>query len=273
MDLFATLAGIAALVTWWIHTFLGHRFVYHPLLKAGMHEFPRTVLIVCWHFTTYFLALLVLAIFWAATMPGSVELRTVLGVGAALTLPFSLLFMGVGKWRTGRYWKMPQIYLLGSIAFFQVLALLLPTDFPKNQVVGLVLGLILLVLSLVHILWAQGRTWPAASQDQLTELVVGQPKTQRFPGKGLTWLVAIFLALAALGAASFPHFPNPAKAWIGLMWLLTSAFLVRGVGGFWDYRLRPWTRTLPFGHWNRVLYSPVSVVMGLLALVLVTGAG
>ena len=266
MILFALLAALAALITCWVHTFLGHRFVFQPITQSSAHAFSRATFEVCWHFATLALVLFVVALL-AAALPwvdkpfGPILLTGVL----LLSTFFALMFLWVSKRRFNSYATLPQSRLLGAIALFTAAALAYPLQVSVPLGLGMVLALFLFCLAAIHVLWALGSTWPAKTGSELTELVVGTSGERPFPAKNLTLLVAGLLAAAGIWVLlSGTGFANRTLSEYGTGFLAVL-FFVRGFGGYWDYRLRPWTRQQPFAYWNRVLYSPICLLMSLLA--------
>ncbi|MEO1170674.1 MAG: DUF3995 domain-containing protein, partial [Myxococcota bacterium] len=88
--------------------------------------------------------------------------------------------------------------------------------------------------------------------------------TQRgtFPGRGACFAVAGALTLAGVSVLL-----APASIWLTYApWLVGGVFLLRGIGGYLEGFARPECLTLPYGFWNRTLYSPLCLGLATLAL-------
>lgn len=272
MLLFSAFATLSALVTFWVHTFLGQRFVVAKLQQASFDPFAKATMMVCWHITTYLLALITLAAGTAtfSVVSESME-RFLLLATFLLSLPGALVFLLISARAFKSAFSMPQSRLLGSIALFSGLAYLFPVRVPSNQGLAGVTAAFLAAIALIHFVWARGISWPAKSMGDLNELVVGQPALQRFPGKGMTNLVAVTLSLFALAFTFVAAVDQGSKSFtIGLI-VIASIFLLRGILGFFEPWLRPQTKAYPYAHWNRVLYSPVALLIGVLGILAVVG--
>lgn len=270
MYLFSILACALALMTWWVHTFLGHRVVLKPMLAAEFSSFARATIEVCWHATTLML-FAVCGVLVAATISADQSTGQLLWLIAfSATVPFAGLFIFISHRRFGRWWKMPQSFLLGSVGLASSLAWFFPIQVSLKTGYAIILASLLLLLALLHVLWALGNPWPGKSSQELSLMVVGNKPGASFPGSTLTFAVAAFLGGA--GAAVLVNMANADISLLsGFIWFLAGMFLLRGVAGYIDPLLRPWTKNMPFKHWNQVLYSPVSLLMGMLALGLALG--
>jgi hypothetical protein len=130
-------------------------------------------------------------------------------------------------------------------------------------IAGVLLGLI----SLIHIYWAVGGHWPGNSTQNLTETVVGVARDQGMPGPAACLLVAACLAVAAvLPAIHVGLIPIevPEIALTVGLWGLVGVFALRGLGGLFERHFRPSIIGLPYDRLNRVLYSPLSLVLAAL---------
>lgn len=100
-----------ALVTWFVHTFLGQIYIVPPLLKAEMHVVPKYTHFYCWHLVTLMIAALVGAFAWAALDPSAWEVAILATVVSAIACLWSLaLTLTV---RRGKPWQMPPWALFG----------------------------------------------------------------------------------------------------------------------------------------------------------------
>ncbi len=124
-------------------------------------------------------------------------------------------------------------------------------------------------LSLLHLSWAAGSRWPGTDDADLFDLVVGAPLSPRasaagagVPGVAACVVVAVLLAGAgAVVVASV----DVLAVCVGVV------FFARGVGGFFDARLRPATVGTRFERLNRVFYSPLCLALAALVAVAVVG--
>lgn len=127
---------------------------------------------------------------------------------------------------------------------------------------GVTISIALAVLALVHAHWALGGHWPEKDPGRLAELVVGTRGPM--PSPLACWVVAGLLAGAALltlGASGWLSLPFPGWFVEIAAWCVVVVFTLRGLGGFFDARLRPGIRGLPYHRWNLVLYSPLCLIL------------
>lgn len=117
----------------------------------------------------------------------------------------------------------------------------------------------LLAISLAHLIWALGGTYPARSPDLLAKTVMGMPgrtKVPRLPSAAIA--IAIFAAgLVALSLAD----PDAGTSLITLGGALALVFLGRGAIGYtkaWRER----TPIEPFRTMDRKFYSPLCLALG-----------
>lgn len=258
MYLIAWMTLFYALVTWWIHTFIGHRRVHQPVQMSNASSFSRSTSWVCWHMITWVLMLMAVGLACAAW--GLWFRNQALTLAFVLSLPFALVFMVAGKRFRQSWLAMPQIFLLGPIAAGTAMDYALPLKIATHTAVAVAIGLVLLTLAAMHAYWAAGGSWPAKNRAALTECVVGQPSSHGFPGTLATWMVA----LALLAMAVLAWLP---RDWSGVgvgSYLVAGVFALRGFGGFFEPLIRPITRQLPYGFYNKILYSPLCVGMAAL---------
>ncbi|WP_152544945.1 DUF3995 domain-containing protein [Deinococcus phoenicis] len=133
---------------------------------------------------------------------------------------------------------------------------------------GLVLAL-LVALSGLHVYWGLGGVWPGHDPRSLACLVVGGAEDGRLP----TPLACFGVAVALLLAAAALHFAAAGGAFGGLARVaafgVAGVFLLRGALG---YVLPALTHTgKAFDRLNRLIYSPLCLVLGGLALALLLG--
>lgn len=269
MAVLTTMTAFAAIVTWWIHTFIGGQRVLNPLITSEIAGFPKAVMMVCWHAITYFLGVMALGLTWASFNHHHSAHDLVLWGSIAMTLPFALGFIVVGKQRFNRWFVLPQFYLLGGISILSACSLFFFKVLDAQMVLGMGLGVVLSILAAIHVIWAFGSPWPVKTQQELVALVVGMPAGKPFPGKLATMGVGMMLGVSGCVLIYTSLLGIQTNMLNTGLWSLACVFCLRGLVGYLDTLLRPWTKSLPFRYWNRVLYSPISLMMGLTALAMV----
>ena len=129
---------------------------------------------------------------------------------------------------------------------------------------GVLAASLFTVLSAIHCYWAFGGQWGHSS---VIPEVGGKP---RFcPGKSVTSLVAVLLALAALTILGQLGLWGAAlPAWL-FSWgtrVISGAFFLRGIGDFRVVGLFKQVRTTRFAYWDSHLYVPLCMTVAVLAL-------
>lgn len=137
-----------------------------------------------------------------------------------------------------------------------------------SSIIGVLIFLPLLTAGIAHLLWSLGIRWPISDKALLARTVVGTPGEPAMPNKLLTFIVALFiLGAATAGLAVADH--SSGGWWLTLIGAaLALVFLTRGVLGFtaqWRTRFP----TEPFATYDRKLYSPVILAIGIGFLILV----
>ncbi len=135
-----------------------------------------------------------------------------------------------------------------------------------EQFVGRTTSGVLLGVAGIHAAWAAGWTWPAASSKELAELVVGE--SDEFPGTAATLAVAAASTGAALliGERACVDKPRRLES-LSRIGTTTAAgvLLLRGVAGLIPRAVED--KTPEFQRWNKLLYSPLCIALGLGAAV------
>ncbi|MGK2948886.1 MAG: DUF3995 domain-containing protein [Acidimicrobiales bacterium] len=129
-----------------------------------------------------------------------------------------------------------------------------------SAVSGSVAAIVLAGGAIVHGLWARGSTWPVASREELADLVVGR---RPMPGPLACATVSTALAGAAAVTAhsSMTGRSKPGRWTRAAATAVSGVLLVRGIGG----AVVDAGNVAPeFRRWNRRLFSPLCVVLGLL---------
>lgn len=138
---------------------------------------------------------------------------------------------------------------------------------------GIAAGLlasVLLALAALHLYWARGGTWGWSVV--LPERPDGGGRVIS-PGPILTAVVAFFLALAALlvlGAAGFLSLPVAPRFLRFAVSVLGIVLMLRAVGDFRWVGFCKRVRGTRFAFWDDRLFSPLCLVLGGLAALVVS---
>ncbi|MFT5358980.1 MAG: hypothetical protein ACI9KE_006222 [Polyangiales bacterium] len=142
--------------------------------------------------------------------------------------------------------------------------------------VGLFLSLVFGFLAGLHVYWARGGLWPGTDPRSLLEHVVGASPSAETPSPAACLVVAGLLSVAAclpLALLGWVPMPMQLAEWVGLAaYGCAGVLLLRGLYGYVDHRVRPATLETPFFRLNRVLYSPLCLLLGGLMLYLSSSA-
>ena len=133
------------------------------------------------------------------------------------------------------------------------------------MLIALFLTLTMAFVAGLHAYWARGGLWPAKSEQELSGMVVGDPRLTGMPPRSLTWLVAGVLA----GIAAWPLILAPFLSMIlpwGLLvaatFLLSAVFLARGIASY-VAGVKRLNAVEPFRRLNRRYYGPFCILVGL----------
>ncbi len=124
----------------------------------------------------------------------------------------------------------------------------------------------LLAISLVHLLWAFGLTYPAKDELMLARTVAGFKGIEKMPPKLASLGVAVATMFAGIWALALTD-ASPSLVLTGGGIVLMLVFLARGFIGF-TKKWREMTPEEPFATFDRKLYSPLCIGIGLGFLVL-----
>ena len=118
----------------------------------------------------------------------------------------------------------------------------------------------------VHAVWASGSTWPAASSDELADLVVGR---RPMPGPPECAAVAVLLGGASLTTivATTGGHGWAARRSTSLARLAARSLFARGAGGIVMEQLGIGEATPEFRRWNRRLYNPLCLTLAALVAI------
>lgn len=142
-----------------------------------------------------------------------------------------------------------------------------------GHIAALLVFTVLVAIALLHIHWGVGGIWPAPSGEALLETVVGErsrgPRKRSMPGVAACFIVAALLlvagALPLMVRDLLPVVVPASLASFGL-WMATGVLALRGLGGFFERRLRPGIVGLRYDRLNRVFYSPLCLVLATLLI-------
>ena len=121
--------------------------------------------------------------------------------------------------------------------------------------------LALLTVSMAHLAWSFGLTWPLRDEKLLAQTVVGTAGIERMPPRLMTFAVTVFLVVAmVVGTALGDHDSGGIGLTLaGLAFALV--FLGRGIVGYTGW----WAARTPepsFRFNDRRVYSPLCLLLG-----------
>ncbi len=121
--------------------------------------------------------------------------------------------------------------------------------------------LALLAVSLAHLAWSFGLTWPLRNEKLLAQTVVGTAGIERMPPRLMTFAVTVFLVVAmVVGTALGDH--DSGGIWLTVAgFAFALVFLGRGVLGYTAW----WTALTPEPNFrvnDRRIYSPLCLLLG-----------
>jgi hypothetical protein len=128
------------------------------------------------------------------------------------------------------------------------------------------LAAILGTLSLLHVYWALGGQWASAFT---IPTISGRRMFN--PSPLVTWAVAGVLALAVIlviGSAGWIPTGPLSSIFEAGVWGLSVVFLLRSIGNLRSFGFFKTIQSTPFAHWDTWLYSPLCLLLALLAAAL-----
>ena len=130
------------------------------------------------------------------------------------------------------------------------------------KILALLLFIVLVLIAAIHAYWAFGGLWPAATEKELVNTVIGAPNMTSMPSMGSTLVVAFLMLLTAFAALAAGGIISAAPLW--LLRVITAGagavFFLRGVGGHFFEKVA-WVPVEPFATLNRTFYSPLCLVI------------
>ncbi|MCF6301911.1 MAG: DUF3995 domain-containing protein [Devosiaceae bacterium] len=130
----------------------------------------------------------------------------------------------------------------------------------------------LLAISMVHMLWAFGSTYPAKTQRDLARTVAGFKDIEKMPPRLASLAVSLATLFAGLWALALTD-PNTSLILTSGGFVLTFLFLARGLVSYTSW-WRALTPEQPFASFDVKVYGPlclfIAVGFGLLTVLRVT---
>lgn len=137
-----------------------------------------------------------------------------------------------------------------------------------NMFIASFMFIALFAVSMAHLLWAFGRTWPIRNEKLLAQTVVGFKDIQHMPPKLASLAVAIATFTAGIFALALADHDSGGQ-WLSLVGCgLALVFLARGIIGYTPW----WAAQTPEPNFrlnDRRVYSPLCLFLGLGFLALV----
>ena len=127
-----------------------------------------------------------------------------------------------------------------------------------------IIFVVMTLIAALHAYWGLGGLWPAGSQRELVDMVMGSAAIDAIPGAAVTLPLAILLWLVGVNALMAANIVAFKPRWLvksGTA-LLAVAFVLRALSGFY----LPFTDapvTEPFATYDVIYYSPLILAIGL----------
>ena len=119
----------------------------------------------------------------------------------------------------------------------------------------------LLAISMVHMLWAFGSTYPAKNQKDLVRTVAGFKGVEKMPPRLASLAVSIIVFIAGLWALALTD-PTPSLTLTLGGALFSAVFMMRGALGYTSW-WREKTPEQPFAAFDVKVYSPLCLFIGI----------
>ena len=122
--------------------------------------------------------------------------------------------------------------------------------------------IILLAVSVAHLLWSLGRTWPIRGEKLLAQTVVGFRDIERMPPRLASFAVAVATVAAGVIALALADHDGGGLGLTLLGLPLAAVFLTRGIVGYTAW----WAEKTPEPNFrlnDRRVYSPLCLFLGL----------
>ncbi len=135
---------------------------------------------------------------------------------------------------------------------------------------ALAFAAVVLFLAGLHVYWALGGQWGSS----VTIPTIGGRRTLN-PSPLATYVVAFLLTVSAViicGEAGFFHTGSLVRVFHLGAWCISGVFLLRTIGNLKTFGFLKTVHGTPFASWDTHLYSPLCLVMAVLAAVVATGS-
>ncbi|WIY51768.1 DUF3995 domain-containing protein [Devosia sp. YIM 151766] len=136
-----------------------------------------------------------------------------------------------------------------------------------NMFIASLMFIALFAVSIAHLLWSFGRTWPIRNQKLLAQTVLGFKDVERMP-RLASFAIAIGTFITGIFALSLADHDS-GGGWLDVVGLgLAAIFLARGILGYTSW----WAQLTPEPNFrlnDRRVYSPLCLFLGLGFIVLV----
>ncbi len=119
----------------------------------------------------------------------------------------------------------------------------------------------LLAISIVHLMWAFGSTYPVKSEKALAKTVAGFKGIEKMPPRLASFAVSVGTLFTGIWALSMADPAPSATLTIGGA-ILSLIFLGRGVFGY-TKKWQALTPEEPFRSMDKKIYSPLCIALGL----------
>ena len=119
-------------------------------------------------------------------------------------------------------------------------------------------------IAAVHAYWAFGGLWPAQSEQELVDTVVGAPDLKQMPSTFSTLLVAVLIFMSGIMARAVNYvrlgmLRSVLRIGVGVLAII---FLARGAAGYALPLIYDLAVSEPFATLNAVFYSPLILLIG-----------
>ena len=118
----------------------------------------------------------------------------------------------------------------------------------------------LLAISMVHMLWAFGFTYPVKDEKSLVRTVAGFKGAEKMPPRWASFSVSVLVLAAGIWALALTDPSDSLLLTFGGV-VLGAVFLARGIIGF-TRKWREMTPEEPFATMDRKIYSPLCLFIG-----------
>ncbi len=133
------------------------------------------------------------------------------------------------------------------------------------EIIAIILFLILIIIAIIHIIWAQGIYWPAKDEYSLVKMVIGEPDMRQMPSAKFTYFAAFLLLLGAMFALWGGDIINPSlPLWVREFGIFLLAFIF-GTRGLAPYLIakQMGERTEPFKKLDKYFYAPLCLIISI----------